>query len=217
MRDEAAARVETAGPPSLPVRRWLSRPGTRDRPGVAPHRDVRRARLSVFAVFWLCGVICSLWSASLPALNARLHLGETRLGVALLMVGAGAMAIMPVTGRLCDRWTSRTVVRVGGPLTALTLIGPALAPGFPVLLVAAFVLGSGIGSLDVAMNTHAIAVEQRYGRPIMSAFHGLWSVGGVAGSAVIAAGLRFGAHAPVPMTAGRAPFRCCSCCRDRCC
>jgi MFS family permease len=153
-------------------------------------------------VFWLCGVICSLWSASLPALNARLHLGETRLGVALLMVGAGAMAIMPVTGRLCDRWTSRAVLRVGGPVTALTLIGPALAPGFPVLLVAAFVLGSGIGSLDVAMNTHAIAVEQRYGRPIMSAFHGLWSVGGVAGSAVIAAGLHLGAHAPALMTAG---------------
>src|ERR1700722_15153699 len=149
MRDEAAARRQTAGAPSWSPRRRLPPLGTRGRPGLVPPRDVRRARLAVFAVFWLCGVICSLWSASLPTLNARLHLGETRLGVVLLMVGAGAMAIMPGTGRLCDRWTSRAVVRVGGPVTALTLIGPALAPGFPVLLAAAFVLGSGIGSLGV--------------------------------------------------------------------
>ena len=40
----------------------------------------RRARLAVFWIFGLCGVICSLWSTSLPAINARLHLGETRLG-----------------------------------------------------------------------------------------------------------------------------------------
>ena len=185
MRDEAAVRAE-AGVPAVR----------------SPDRDGVRARLAVFAVFGLCGVICSLWSASLPSVNARLHLGETRLGIALLMVGAGAMALMPLTGRLCDRWTSRTVVRVGGPVTALTLIGPALAPGFPALLATAFVLGAGIGSLDVAMNAHAIAVEQRYGRPIMSAFHGLWSVGGVTGSAVIAAGLHFGAHAPALMVAG---------------
>jgi hypothetical protein len=74
---------------------------------------------------------------------------------------------MPWTGRLCDRLGS------GGccgwaPLSALTLIGPALAGSFPALLGAAFVLGAGVGSLDVAMNAHAIAVERRYGRSIMS-------------------------------------------------
>ena len=33
------------------------------------------------------------------------------------------------------------------------------------------------------MNAQAIAVEQRYRRPIMSSFHGLYSVGGMAGAA----------------------------------
>ncbi len=162
----------------------------------------RRARLAVFWIFCLCGVICSLWSTSLPAINARLHLGETRLGIVLLLIGAGAVAVMPVTGRLCDRLGSRAVLRVGAPLSAVTLIGPALAPRFPVLLAAAFLLGAGIGSLDVAMNAHAIAVERRYGRSIMSAFHGFWSVGGVVGSAVIATGLHIGAGTPVLMVSG---------------
>jgi MFS family permease len=151
----------------------------------------RRARLAVFWIFALSGVIGSLWSTSLPAINSRLHLGETRLGIVLLLVAAGAVAIMPLTGRLCDRLGSRTVLRVGGPLCGLTLIGPALAGGFPALLAAAFLLGAAGGSLDVAMNAHAIVVERRYGRSIMSAFHGFWSVGGVLGSLTIAAGLHF--------------------------
>jgi hypothetical protein len=41
--------------------------------------------------------------------------------------------------------------------------------------------------LDVSMNAQAVAVEERYRRPIMSSFHGLWSVGGVVG-AVAASG-----------------------------
>jgi MFS family permease len=164
--------------------------------------ELRRARLAVFAVFGLCGLITSLWSASLPATNSRLHLGETRLGIVLLATGAGAVAVMPLTGWLCDRLGSRAVLRAGAPLSALCLIGPALAPGFPALLATAFVLGGGIGSLDVAMNAQAIAVERQYQRSIMVSFHGLWSIGAVVGSATVAAGLRFGAGAPAVMVGG---------------
>jgi MFS family permease len=167
-----------------------------------PATAARRARLAVFWIFCLSGAVTALWSASLPAINARLHLGETRLGIALLMTGAGAVAVMPLTGRLCDRLGSRAVLRAGAPLTALTLLAPALAGGFPALLAAAFLLGAGIGSLDVAMNAHAIAVERRYGRSVMSAFHGFWSAGGVLGSAIIATGLHLRASDPVLMAGG---------------
>jgi MFS family permease len=172
--------------------------GARPRPVAAD----RRARFAVFWIFAVCGVIAALWSTSLPTINARLNLGETRLGLALLLTGAGAVAVMPSTGRLCDRLGSRRVLRVGAPLSGLVLIGPALAGSFPALLVAAFLLGAGIGSLDVAMNAHAIAVEQRYGRSIMSAFHGFWSVGGVLGSAIIATGLHFRASDPALIIGG---------------
>jgi predicted MFS family arabinose efflux permease len=47
--------------------------------------------------------------------------------------------------------------------------------------------------VDVAMNAHAVAVETRAARPLMSGFHGLFSVGGLLGaacmSALLAAGL----------------------------
>ena len=187
----------------------VSRPGQRSAvpaagAGTPAGAALRRERLAVFWIFCVCGVIAALWSTSLPAINVRLHLGETRLGIALLMTGAGAVAVMPLTGRLCDRLGSRRVLRAGAPLSGLSLVPPALAPGFPALLAAAFVLGAGIGSLDVAMNAHAIAVERRYGRSVMSAFHAFWSIGGVLGSVVIAAGLHLRASDPALMTAGAA-------------
>jgi MFS family permease len=176
------------------------RPARQPTPRVSS--ELRRARAGVFAIFWLCGVIAALWSASLPSINNRLHLGETRLGLALLLVGAGAIAVMPTVGRMCDRYGSRRVLRLIAPLCPLPLLGPAMAGSYPVLLVTAFVLGAGVGGLDVAMNAHAIVVEQRYGRSIMSAFHGLWSVGGVTGSAAIAAGLRAGVPDPALVIGG---------------
>src|SRR5205085_5795008 len=36
--------------------------------------------------------------------------------------------------------------------------------------------------LDVAMNAHGIAVQDRLGRPVMSSLHGMFSIGGLLGS-----------------------------------
>jgi predicted MFS family arabinose efflux permease len=161
-----------------------------------------RARFAVLAVFWLCGFICALWSASLPTLNARLGLGETRLGIVLLLTAVGSMAFMPVIGRLCDRWSSRSVLRAAAPVAALALLAPALAPDYPTLLVAAFVLGGALGSLDVAMNAQAVEVEVWYGRPIMSSFHGVWSLGAVLGGVTITTGLHLQADGTALMVGG---------------
>jgi hypothetical protein len=77
--------------------------------------------------------------------------------------------------------------RAAAVLFCAVLPVPLLAADFPLLLAALVLLGVGIGALDVAMNAHAVLVEERYVRPIMSSFHGLFSLGGLVG-AVLAAG-----------------------------
>jgi fucose permease len=60
-----------------------------------------------------------------------------------------------------------------------------------VLLCGVLVLnGAAAGLADVAMNAHAVVVEQRYGRSVMSSMHGWWSVGGLVGSAAAAVAVR---------------------------
>jgi len=60
--------------------------------------------------------------------------------------------------------------------------------------LAAGLLAFGVctGITDIAMNARAVVVEQSAGRPIMSAFHAVFSVGTVLGSLVGAATLAAG-------------------------
>jgi hypothetical protein len=58
----------------------------------------------------------------------------------------------------------------------------AVAPTLPLFAAAFLVFGAVTSALDLAMNAHAVAVEERYARPIFSSFHASWSLGGLAGA-----------------------------------
>ncbi|MEZ0075318.1 MFS transporter [Planotetraspora sp. GP83] len=151
-----------------------------------------RPRWGVTGVFALSGVCCALWSATLPTLIGHLRLSPGRMGTVLLLTGLGSILVMPLVGRLCDRFSSRALVTVCAPAAALCLLAPATAGGYPALLAAGLLVGAGLGALDVSMNAQAVAVETAEGRPLMSGFHGVWSLGAVAGGAAVAAGLAAG-------------------------
>ncbi|GAA2600598.1 MFS transporter [Actinomadura fulvescens] len=162
---------------------------------------IKRARLGVFGYFWLCGLVIGVWAASLPALDDRLDLGTGRTGTVLLLVSLGALVSMQGAGRVADRFSSRRLCLVSGPLHPLLLLGPALSGSYEALLVWAFVFGLGFGLLEIGMNAHAVEVEERYARPIMSAFHGMWSLGGALAGLVTAAALRSGLGVGALLTA----------------
>ncbi len=48
---------------------------------------------------------------------------------------------------------------------------------------AAFI-SHGLLALDVSMNTQAVTVERAAGRPLMSGFHGSWSIGAFVGAGI---------------------------------
>ena len=69
---------------------------------------------------------------------------------------------------------------------------PLLAFNFPLLFAAFVLLGIGIGALDVSMNAHVVLVEERYGRPIVSSFHGLFSLGALIGATLAGGAMQVG-------------------------
>ncbi|MFD9945360.1 MFS transporter [Nonomuraea sp. NPDC059023] len=152
----------------------------------------RRARQGVFGLFFLSGLVVGVWAAGLPSLNDRLDLGPARLGTVLLLISLGALVSMLVAGPVVDRWTSRRVCWFAGPLSALALLAPAVAPSYGLLAVAAVVFGIGIGVVEVGINAHSVEVERVYGRPIISAFHGTWSLGGAAAGLITSLVLKLG-------------------------
>jgi hypothetical protein len=75
-------------------------------------------------------------------------------------------------------------------------LGPIFAPSLLTFVLAGFVMGMTIGSMDVSMNAHGIAVEKALKRPTMSMLHAGFSIGGTIGAFVGAALLEvFGAAA----------------------
>src|SRR6185503_8946191 len=121
-----------------------------------------------------------------PWVAGHVEVGVGGLAIALLMPGVGAMLAMPLSGRLVHRFDLRSLTRVLILAWCAALLLPAL-PTSLVLLCAALVLyGAAAGLADVVMNAHAVVVEERYGRSLMSGMHGWWSAGALIGAAVAA-------------------------------
>jgi predicted MFS family arabinose efflux permease len=174
-------------------------------------RNNRRARLAVAAVFAVHGAVSGSFATRIPWIRDRLGLSAAALGLALLVPALGALLAMPATGGLVHRLSGRAVTRVLIGAYALGLALPALAPTYATLCLVLLLFGAVNGMADVAMNTQALALEERVGRPLMSGFHGAWSVGGIAGSAVgvlaahadLDARVHLGAMALVLLAAGQ--------------
>lgn len=143
------------------------------------NNTLRAARLATFGCFALNGFTLGMWVVHIPTVEQRLGLSHAVLGWLLLLLGAGSFLGMQVAGPLTDRFGARTIVPASGVLVSAALVLPGLAGNAAALGAALFVLGVTNGFLDIGMNTHAVEVERRYQRPVISAFHAMWSVGGV--------------------------------------
>lgn len=148
--------------------------------------DIGRARAAVIAFFVLAGLSFSAWAVRIPDVKATLRLDDATLGLALLGTAAGSVVAMTASGWTIARFGSKWVTTAAALLTCATLVLPALAPSATLLFAALFVFGGAYGTLDVAMNAQAAVVEQRWGSPIMSSFHGTFSAGALVGSFVAA-------------------------------
>ncbi|MER6845044.1 MFS transporter [Streptomyces platensis] len=142
-------------------------------------RSLRLGRLATFAYFVLNGFLMGMWIVHIPDIEQRAGISHAVLGWLLLLLGAGAFAGMQLVGPLADRFGARTVVPLSAALCSAGVVLPGWAANVWTLGAALFALGLGNGCLDVSMNAHAIQVERGYQRPVMSAFHAAFSIGGV--------------------------------------
>jgi MFS family permease len=147
---------------------------------------LRRAHVAIALTFVAFGTVDGTWVARLPALKHRLGLDSGELGLVIFSVSLAATLLLPVSGWLTSRLGSRGPTGLGLLVTAAGLTAAAFAPTLYTLVPAACLLGAGFSVVDVAANAHGVAVEHRLGRPVLSALHGAWSFGLLAGSGIAA-------------------------------
>jgi fucose permease len=151
------------------------------------------ARRGVTVVFFVFGALAATWVSRIPLIKDKLGLSAAELSLALIASPVGLLSAVLLVSTLVGRFTSGVVTRWAVLAAAIAVVLPAFAWSLPSLAGALLAFGLTMGTLDTAMNTQAVAIERAYRKPIMSAIHGMFSVGMLFG-AVVGAGA---AHADV--------------------
>ena len=148
------------------------------KPGASERRATR-------LIFLLCGMAHSSWAPLVPYAKARVHANDQYFGLLLLCFGAGSLLSMPTMGALVGRCGCKRLIQFSAGAIFLGLVAASVAPSSALLALSLFLFGASIGAIDVVMNVQASLVEKHSGENLMSGFHGLYSVGGFAGSLVM--------------------------------
>ncbi|MDT4999431.1 MAG: hypothetical protein QOK12_1536 [Mycobacterium sp.] len=149
-----------------------------------PSPGAAATRIAITVVFVVHGLLFASWTAHIPHVKQSLGLNDGALGLALVGAPVGSIAAMCLAAMLLPRFGSRRIIQVAlcGYCAAGPLVG--ITGSLPALFGALVLWGVFQGTLDVAMNTQAIAIERRSGRPLMSGLHGGWSIGAFTGAGI---------------------------------
>ncbi len=150
-------------------------------------KKIERAKLATRLAFFIAGFALSCWAPLVPFAQARMHAEPAMLGAVLLCLGLGAVVGMPVAGGLSGKIGSKIVIIAGALGLAIAL--PLLATlSSPVAIgMTLFLFGASLGATDVAANVHGTDVQNEAGVPLMSGFHGFYSIGGLTGASCMTA------------------------------
>ncbi|GAA4125533.1 MFS transporter [Knoellia locipacati] len=172
-----------------------------------PRERVVAARTAVFVVFALAGIAFATWASRIADAKAGLDLSAGQLGATLFAMSAGSMLAMPSTGRLAERFGVVPTIRVGMliGIVGFGVVGAGVDLAESRLVVAGglFLIGSGVGVWDVAMNLEGASVERLLGKTVMPQFHAAFS-GGTVVSALVGSGMSWASVPLLPHLLGSA-------------
>ncbi|MEO8416971.1 MAG: MFS transporter [Ginsengibacter sp.] len=144
--------------------------------------SVRRVSISLFFFFY--GFIFATWASRIPAIQQRLHLSNAGLGLVLLGMPVGSFIALPFSGFATSKYGSRIVLIISSITYCILLAWIGFLENSFLLAFCLFLFGATGNMVNIAVNTQAIALETSYKKTIISSFHGMWSVAGLAAASL---------------------------------
>ena len=138
---------------------------------------LRRARIGVTLTFVVNGFTVGTFVARIPDIKEILAISEGTLGLSLLFISIGVFLALGPAGRNSARYGSAPVMIWATLALALALPLLGLLPSLEFTWFSFFLFGFTLATQDVSMNAHAVVIEQRSERRLMSTFHAMFSVG----------------------------------------
>ncbi|MFD2238322.1 MFS transporter [Aureimonas populi] len=132
------------------------------------------------------GLPDAAYGVAWPSLRAAFGLGQGAFGAGLVAVGAGFMVSSLSAGAALRRFGGGRLLAGSTLLAALGLAGFAVAPNWPVFLLAGLLVGIGGGAIDSGLNAYAAA---HYSARQMNWLHAAFGLGAALGPLAMAWGV----------------------------
>ena len=158
------------------------------------------AALAVGLTFAADSLMVGGWVTQIPFVKTRLGLDDAELGLALFGMPVGLLIMNPFAAWFLQRFGLIRTTVGSAVLMAISFVLPLWMEGRLSLFLALAFTGAAVALLNIGMNTCATNIEEATGKKIMSSCHGMWSLGGMVGSAWAALMIRLGYFPPYFLT-----------------
>ncbi|MDP4614645.1 MAG: MFS transporter [Candidatus Nanopelagicales bacterium] len=138
---------------------------------------LRRARIAVTITFIINGFSAGSFVARIPDFKRILDISNATLGLSLLFISAGVFLALKPAGKYSAKYGSQPIIFFSTIALALSYLLLGALFSLTWFWITLFIFGFVLAAQDVSMNAHAVVVEQRAGRRLMSVFHAMFSVG----------------------------------------
>ena len=133
-------------------------------------------------IFALCGLIFGTWASFIPYVKEKFVLDEAELGLVLLGLPVGNLIANPLSVFIISHWGAVRTSLVSIVLMGVMFSLPVIVPYVSLVAIGLVLAGASFAFTNVAMNTCASDLEKESGIRLMSASHGMWSLGAMAGA-----------------------------------
>jgi MFS family permease len=138
-------------------------------------------RIANAVFFFISGFGYTTWTSRIPDLQLQLHLNKAQLGAALFALPIGLFVTIPFTSRLLSKFSSNGIMLIGALAFNFILALVGFSNLYWQFIIILFFFGSSRNLLNLATNTQSVSVQKFYDKSIITTFHGIWSLSGLAG------------------------------------
>jgi MFS family permease len=136
----------------------------------------KKTRFVTSLFFILAGILSATWSSRIPDVQKSFALNDQIWGTVLFSLPAGLIAGLAVASWLSTRFGATIMMISGCILSSIFLAITGYVDSVYLLIIFLFLIGFTRTIFNIAVNTDAVVVQRSYDKPIISTFHGLWSL-----------------------------------------
>src|SRR5438477_8457110 len=151
---------------------------------VAESRE-RRLTWLAYSALLMMGLNVGWLGPFLPQLAHAVRVPIDRAGLTVSVTAAGYLAALFAMGEFVHRSGARTALAATMVLTAIGLATMAVAPGIPVLLCGALIVGFGHGGVDIGSNALVVDLNRLRLGAALNYLHVMFGVGALLGPMVV--------------------------------